>query len=403
MDTTGEALPVGETRDPDERLSDAERAFADFILLNATPIASIDDMTQFSDLDPLRDVAERSLLCMYGEAHGMVENYRLGLRVLRYLYTLGYRTYIVESDWAYSDIFNDYLRTGDERLIMSMDSWNYPNASNNQDCLDFYRALHEWNSSLPEGKKIRMWGTDVSHGKTATVNRILEGLRHVPDRQVSDELAAHLHHAVASGRTYSDFKEFERLFLEKTRPFAHSTRDYEKTVLYVRVLKDTAAWKEIEDNHNPNIKADYPGVQEIREEASLAIWNYILARHDFHRDGKILFHGGSWHTPLAVKEGTTRRLGILLNETVPQVAGRVCSINAVTVSGSARVKDGSHKDARELLGQSPMWTELSRLPHRWSLAVNNQGVFLPDGTSYSAYILLKDCTPARNRPSDASR
>ncbi len=79
-------------------MSDAERAFADFILLNATPIASIDDMTQFSDLDPLRDVAERSLLCMYGEAHGMVENYRLGLRVLRYLYTLGYRTYIVESD-----------------------------------------------------------------------------------------------------------------------------------------------------------------------------------------------------------------------------------------------------------------------------------------------------------------
>jgi hypothetical protein len=406
----GGALPVGGNVDSNEGLSVTEREFTDYILGNAKPIDSIDDMTQFSDLEPLRDLAEQSLVCMYGEAHGMVENYRLGLRVFRYLYTLGYRTFILESDWAYSDLFNDFLRTGDEGLIRSMDSWHYPNASNNQDCMDFYRTLYEWNRSLPEGQKISMWGTDVAHGKTATVNKILEGLRHLPDRQVSDELAAQLHRAVESGRTYAGYKQFEREFLEKTHPYADSTRDYEKTALYVRILKDTAAWKEIDEDSDATtaaataattVTADYPGVQEIREEASLAIWNYILARHDFRRDGKILFHGGSWHTVLGVKEGVTRRLGVLLNETVPQVAGKVFTINAMTVSGSARVKDGSHKDARELLGRSTMREELCKLPHRWSLVVNNEGVFHPEGTLYSAYIMLKDCTPARSRPDNA--
>ncbi len=105
----------------------------------------------------------KSKLVMVGEIHGLNEPTKFDVRFFKYLYrNYGVRTYFAELDCAQAALMNEYLETGEEKLLHSiLKKWVVVQGRENKDYYDKYKAFHVFYKQLPEGEKFRFIGVDM--------------------------------------------------------------------------------------------------------------------------------------------------------------------------------------------------------------------------------------------------
>lgn len=104
----------------------------------------------------------KSKVFFSGEYHGFEENYKMRLQLIKYFYEEhGIRRYMGELGYSSGYFLNKYLDSGDIRYL---DIVNYSLEGSydfSVDDYEFWQELHRYNKTLPEGKKIKIYGLDM--------------------------------------------------------------------------------------------------------------------------------------------------------------------------------------------------------------------------------------------------
>lgn len=111
-----------------------------------------------------------------GEQHYQKINARLQWQFLRYLHQRGnVRTLILESGYSYGMIVNEYLKTGNQKLLDKALAVS-PICPENQRKL--YQLIYQFNEGLPEAERIYVLGIDLEYEPELSLqalNQLMEG------------------------------------------------------------------------------------------------------------------------------------------------------------------------------------------------------------------------------------
>ena len=99
-----------------------------------------------------------------GETHGFEENYRLRIQLIRYFYEEhGVRRYLGELGYSSGYFLNKYLETGEEKYLELVNYSLEGSHDFSVEDYEFWKELYNYNRTLPEGEKIKIYGLDMEH------------------------------------------------------------------------------------------------------------------------------------------------------------------------------------------------------------------------------------------------
>lgn len=148
-------------------------------LLALAPLAFAQADRQALDLAhfdaKLLDFRDKQIIFL-GESHGIAINEDLDLALLQYLHReAGVRVYLAEFGYAASFALNQYLATGDERVLDFVMQQSEGSVAWTKERRDYYVRLRQWNASLPAAERVRIVGVDVEHQR-GIASRMLAAL-----------------------------------------------------------------------------------------------------------------------------------------------------------------------------------------------------------------------------------
>lgn len=109
------------------------------------------------------DIA-RSDIILTGEQHAIKDSTELQLEWIRYLHeAAGVRYILSEMSYSGAELFNEYLRTGDAKLLDTIMDSTKGSSYWNQSQADLWKKLYEYNRTLPETEQLRIVGIDIEH------------------------------------------------------------------------------------------------------------------------------------------------------------------------------------------------------------------------------------------------
>jgi len=108
------------------------------------------------------DNEEGVRLFFSGETHGFEENYRLRINLIRYFYEEhGIRRYMGELGYSSGYFLNKYLETGEEKYLELVNYSLEGSFDFSVEDYEFWKELYNYNLTLPQGKKIKIYGLDM--------------------------------------------------------------------------------------------------------------------------------------------------------------------------------------------------------------------------------------------------
>ncbi|WP_299760231.1 hypothetical protein [uncultured Pontibacter sp.] len=128
---------------------------------------------------------------LLGEVHGYAMPQELDFELLKHLnQTLGLKYYLAEVDYSQAHFLNEYLRTGDEALLRYVfQTWVEQNAQwGNQNFYQKLQKIYDLNKSLPDDRKIRIFGVDKIQDIAVTKRHLGELLQNKQEGIVLDSL-----------------------------------------------------------------------------------------------------------------------------------------------------------------------------------------------------------------------
>lgn len=147
----------------------------DFLDKNYSSL-DIDDDKNYSSFSLLNSDLNSNQLFLLGGFTGTKTNEGLRLKILKYFKeNAGVRYYIQDIPYSFSSILNEYLSTGDEKILDDLFKsvkgtilWSKANYDN---C----KKLYEYNKSLPKNEQIIVIGIDAEYG-SETVFKFMNSL-----------------------------------------------------------------------------------------------------------------------------------------------------------------------------------------------------------------------------------
>jgi hypothetical protein len=162
-------------------------------------------------------------LFLYGEFHGIKETIKIDFELIKYLNkNAGMKIHLAEIDFSQAYFLNEYLSTGDEKLIdYVLNSWIINHGHNNRDYKNKWIQIRKLNGINSEDSQIRVYGIDKIQNINVTRN--------------------HLKILLYKLNVSSDIPQDENLFLEWTEyelPTLTSSINLNSTTLkYVRDIE----------------------------------------------------------------------------------------------------------------------------------------------------------------------
>jgi erythromycin esterase-like protein len=133
----------------------AQTSLTSYLEKNRQPV----DLANFDA--KLLDFHDKQILFL-GESHGIAINEDLDLALLKYLHReAGVRVYLGEFGYAAGFALNQYLQTGDEKILDYVVNEFKGSVAWTKERREFYVKVHQWNASLPPADQIRFVGIDV--------------------------------------------------------------------------------------------------------------------------------------------------------------------------------------------------------------------------------------------------
>lgn len=100
-----------------------------------------------------------------GEMHGMAENFKLKMHLIKYFkQKAGIKYNLIEESYSVSQILNNYLQSGDENILKGY--FNQIKKSGyiyNKDNYNSYKDIYKYNRTLPTNQKLKFIGIDIEH------------------------------------------------------------------------------------------------------------------------------------------------------------------------------------------------------------------------------------------------
>ncbi len=176
----------------------------------------------FESLAILDTVVSNYRFFFSAEQHWRSINAQLQFAFLRYLHQqASVRHLIVEGGYSYGFMLNEYLQSGDERLLQKIMK-DVPICPEDQ--MQLFRKIHAYNLDLPEKEKIQVTGIDLEHSPELVLQalaRMLPGQE--PPRKISRFIKdiTRLHES-----PYFDEKEVRKYFKKLDRHIDRKEKVY---------------------------------------------------------------------------------------------------------------------------------------------------------------------------------
>ncbi|QOR34911.1 hypothetical protein IMX26_15835 [Clostridium sp. 'deep sea'] len=143
---------------------------------NHTAINLDDD--SLSSLAILTEDAKDNDVILAGEMHAIANNFEIRLALLKYLHkNTGVRYLLCESGYASAQLLNEYIQTGDIKILNFVYEDLEKTAAYNKEGYMFWQQLYEYNKGLSQNQKIIAVGIDIEHQKNTAIaylERIIE-------------------------------------------------------------------------------------------------------------------------------------------------------------------------------------------------------------------------------------
>jgi len=150
------------------------------------------DSKAAADLGFLLPFAGDARVVLLGEYHGFRETLELAAAIFRFLHErAGFDRLALEVSCTDAASLNEYLETGNEFHLLDTVLFREPSAANSEEFLDFFRALHRFRASLPEGGRFSIWGIDLPENfSTGVRGQVLGRIGLLPEGDVKKALLA---------------------------------------------------------------------------------------------------------------------------------------------------------------------------------------------------------------------
>ena len=121
----------------------------------------VENDTSWDSFSMLDSVVESYDFFFTAEQHWKSINTRIQFAFLTYLHQqAGVRNLIVEGGYSYGFLINQFLETGDDRLLKKV-VHDIPVCPDNQ--MEMFQKIRDFNQNLPEKERIKVTGIDIEH------------------------------------------------------------------------------------------------------------------------------------------------------------------------------------------------------------------------------------------------
>lgn len=176
----------------------------------------------FQSFDLLDEVVPGYTFFFTAEQHWRSINTRLQFTFLQYLHQkAGVRHLIVEGGYSYGFLLNEYLESGDERLLRKIMK-DVPICPEDQ--MELYRKIHSYNSTQDDADKIQVTGIDLEHSPELVLQTLY---RLLPEEEAPKKIRKQIAELKRLHESeYFDEKEVKKFFKQFDRHIDRRQKHY---------------------------------------------------------------------------------------------------------------------------------------------------------------------------------
>ncbi len=295
----------------------SKNVFCDSVIQSAA-LSSQDINAEFSntsDLDWLKDVAQKKKAVLLGEEHYSAYIANIRNRILFYLNTIDYFPLLVlEAQYSYTGYYNYYINLTDDMAAEKFFAENLHPMVTDEDICGLLHHLRSWNK-IHFNKKITIGFSDVEHDYLTTINKVVLPYLQKVDKMFSIDAQNFslndLGKVIPTLRRLHETARSQNIVGEY--PFL--TADYISTII---------------DNLEATFKAYFYEFSFYRQKAIIRNLTDVRIFGKYFETSKVLLHGGAYHMPSHFSypdEGNFYREGSYLSEEYGPTKGKTYSIN----------------------------------------------------------------------------
>ena len=143
-----------------------------------------------SEFEFLDEDVESNTVFFLGESHAVADNFLIDYKLFTYLVKeKGFKYYIAELGYSLSYYLNQYLETGNEHILVEIYKELYGTYAYTENHYYFWKNIYSFNQTLPEEKRIKIFGLDIEHQDKLASKLILEIL---PDASPPPEIEEYI-------------------------------------------------------------------------------------------------------------------------------------------------------------------------------------------------------------------
>jgi len=297
----------------------------------------LNDINDNIDLDLIWEDIKNKSIIFTNENHGIKENIDIQYKFINYLmdnWDLKY--FLMESGYAVGVILNEYLQSGDEKLLDDIFENGILEKENTEEAKEFMKKLYLKNKDLPEDKKLIIVGLDVMEGVEG-VNYYFKNMlvkhKEMPKEQL-EKMKKILQHS-----------ELERTIVEKSSEFLKTIENLEEDLeenedVYVKylgneelfdlklIVNNLKSSSDIEKSLKKGGMTANKGYYELRDKMSYENFKKI---YEHFEGGKYYSHYGLQHV-YQNEINTVKFLAANFKED-PNLKDKIYSINSIYKEG----------------------------------------------------------------------
>ena len=281
-----------EGSEPDDESQDADLPEqSQYILENGFEPASVGNMDDFSDLQPLKEILKDKRIIMIGDNnHGAAETKKYMTRMIAFIYKeFGTASVLWEKCASGGKLVDSYIQTGDTSYIANLDDLDFRQLASAKEEVDVYKDLFKINSERAEGAEpLNFYGIDILSNNRNDREFLRKYLESCEKKEIIDTFDNDYDALKNSGEGYYDICDDLIVVIETL-------------ITEMNNSKDELISKSSEEEFNENLDTAYAILnsrktsclynEQLRDDSIFKNFEKVLARET----GKLIIAYGQGH------------------------------------------------------------------------------------------------------------
>ncbi len=197
-----------------DRKSDVDNIQVEYLKNNSIEAIKLED-------DDLNNIEA----FIVAELHGFAKNTTVKYDFLRYLnQSKSVNVNIVEISFSSGYMLNEYLKTGDLKLLDDIFAFYIGSPFYTDEEYQFYQKLHQYNKTVSDAQKISIYGIDIEHSEASALyfyqyytNELVTSVDSILEKSFTDPILIHLQRNILAQRYFYqtfDFPERDHMMFQ---------------------------------------------------------------------------------------------------------------------------------------------------------------------------------------------